>query len=291
MQVALHFGAPYTDENRLQLCLGKNREALAAQGTIIPRPSSYRKQIKQVTNRFKDGTGDDALRMQFLQDVTGGQEADRIVFSTDTFLGVPRLAIGNDTFYPGQFNRIAAFLNLFDGADIELYFGISNPANFISSLLLGHKGDDVETLLNHSDPMNLRWSEFVERLQENFPTLPITLWCNEDTPLIWEELVRDVAGVDPMVDLRGTTDFIKELMSEEGFERFTEFMKQRPGMSAIQRRRVIAAFLEKFVRDEAIEEEIEYPGWTEAHVEALTDLYDEDVYAIQSIPNVRLITP
>lgn len=291
MQVALHFGAPYTDENRLQLCLGKNREALAEEGTIIPRPSSYRKQIKQVTNRFKDGTGDDALRMQFLQDVVGGQEADRVVFSTDTFLGVPRLAIGGDTFFPGQFNRIAAFMNLFDGAEIELFYAICNPANFISSLLAGHKGDDVETLLNHSDPMSLRWSEFVERLQENFPTVPITIWCNEDTPLIWEELVREVAGVDPMFALRGTTDFLKELMSKEGFERFTEFMKQRPGMSAIQRRRVVAAFLEKFVEEDALESEIEYPGWTEAHVDALTDLYDEDVYAIQSLPNVRVLTP
>ncbi len=291
MQVALHFGAPYTDENRLQLCLGKNREALAEQGTIIPRPSSYRKQIKQVTNRFKDGTGDDALRMQFWDEVVGDQHAERVVFSTDTFLGVPRLAIGGDTFFPGQFNRLSAFLNMFDGAEVELFYAICNPANFVSSLLTGHKGEDVDTLLNHSDPMTLRWSEFFERLQENFPNVPVTVWCNEDSPLIWDEIVREVSGVDPLFNLTGTSDFLKELMSTEGFERFTDFIKQRPGMSAIQKRRVVAAFLEKFVKDEAIETEVTYPGWTDAHVDQVTELYDEDVYLIQSMPNVRLLTP
>ncbi|MDC0736810.1 hypothetical protein N6L24_00825 [Cognatishimia sp. SS12] len=291
MQVALHFGAPYTDENRLQLCLGSNREALAEIGTIIPRPSSYRKTMRPVLTRFKDGTGDDALRAEYLREVIGDQQADRVVLSNDTFLGIPRASVGNDQFFPGPFNRIDALQRLFDGAEIELFYGLCNPATFIQGLLVNHPGEDIETLIGHSDPMQLRWSEFLGRIHAEFPHLQITAWCNEDTPLIWDEVIREIAGVDPMFQLEGTHDFLKELMSAEGFERFTEFLAQRPGMSEIQKRRVIAAFLEKFAAEEMLEEEVDYPGWTDMHVDTLTELYDEDVFAIQSLPYVKFISP
>ncbi|MGH1444735.1 MAG: hypothetical protein ACRBBO_01685 [Cognatishimia sp.] len=291
MQVVLHFGAPYTDENRLQLCLGKNREALAEAGTVIPRPSAYRRRMKPVINRFKEGTGDDELRMEFFDEVVGDREADRVVFSMDNFLGVPRLAVSNESFFPGHFNRIGAFLHLFDGADVELYYAICNPANFVQGLMKGHQGEDINALLSHSDPMNLRWSEFMERLCENFPTTPVIAWCNEDTPLIWDKLIRDLAGVDDTFDLRGNFGFIKEIMSDEGFSRFSDFLKQRPDMSGEQKQRVTAAFLEKFAVEDVLEEDIDYPGWTDEHVAAVTEMYEADVDFIQTLPNVRFLQP
>ena len=33
------------------------------------------------------------------------------------------------------------------------------------------------------------------------------------------------------------------------------------------------------------------PGWTDELIEALTDVYDEDVFAIERLPGVNLITP
>ena len=59
----------------------------------------------------------------------------------------------------------------------------------------------------------------------------------------------------------------------------------------MQKRRVIAAFLDKFALDEEIEEELDMPGWTEELVAELTEVYDEDVLAIQRIPGVTVLTP
>ncbi len=291
MQVALHFGAPYTDENRLQLCLGKNRDLLAEHGTIIPRPSSYRKNLRPVLNRFKDGTGDDNLRMEFVQEMIGDQDADRIVISYDMFIGVPRLSIAEDQFFPGPFNRLDAFMRLFDGADVQLFYGLRNPATFVQQLISAHPGEDVQTLLGQSDPMLLRWSDFVHRIREDFPNLQTTFWCNEDTPLIWGQVVRELAGIDPEVEIVGEHDFIQEIMTKEGFKRFEEFLSQRPGLTTIQKRRVIAAFLDKFVDEDALEEELDFPGWTDETVEHLTEVYDQDVFEIQNIPGVRFISP
>ena len=62
-------------------------------------------------------------------------------------------------------------------------------------------------------------------------------------------------------------------------------------MNETQRRRVIAAFWDKFVLEDEIEEELDMPGWTEALVDELTELYDEDMSVIQRLPGVTLIEP
>ncbi|CUJ12821.1 hypothetical protein [Cognatishimia activa] len=291
MQVALHCGAPYTDENRLQLCLGKNRERLAEVGTFVSRPSSYRKNLRPVLQRFKEGTGDDALREEFLTAVCGDVTPNRVVFSTDTFFGVPRASVRDDQFYPGYPFRMDHFLKLFDGAEVELFFAICNPATYLQSLAKGHPGEDPIAVIEESDPMQLRWSGMIARYRNLFPQLPITVWCNEDSPLIWQDIVRSIAGVDADFELAGTHDFLAEIMEEEGYKRFREYLTQRPALTPAQQKRVIAAFLEKFAKDELLEEDIDFPGWTDMHVDTLTELYDEDVYEIEKIPNIKLLMP
>jgi hypothetical protein len=291
MQVALHFGAPYSDENRLQLCLGKNRARLGEVGTFVPRPSSYRKALRPVLNKLRENPQDEAVKEAFLHDVLGDERPDRIVFSNDTFLGIPRLAVAEDQFFPGPFNRLHSFMYLFEGAQVELFYGIRNPATFLQCLMRDYDGDDFSALLGHSDPMNLVWSDFLRRIKDDFPTINLTVWCNEDTPMIWDEVVREVAGVDPTFEIDGSFDIVKELMSEEGFQRFTHYLSERPALTGPQRRRVIAAFLEKFVDEDALEEEVDVPGWTEQYVDAMTDAYDEDIYEIQRIPGVKFISP
>ena len=54
---------------------------------------------------------------------------------------------------------------------------------------------------------------------------------------------------------------------------------------------MVSAFLDKFARDEAIEEELDIPGWDDEMIDQLTEIYDEDLYKIQAIPAINLITP
>ena len=53
----------------------------------------------------------------------------------------------------------------------------------------------------------------------------------------------------------------------------------------------IAAFLEKVAEEEAIEEELDLAGWTDALVDELTALYDEDVVRISEMDDVTLLMP
>ena len=80
-------------------------------------------------------------------------------------------------------------------------------------------------------------------------------------------------------------------MSPTGMSRFRAYLKTHPVMTEIQKRRVIAAFLDKYALDEEIEEEVDLPGWTVDLIGQLTEIYEEDVFAIQRMPGVTLITP
>lgn len=291
MQVALHFGAPYTDENRLQMCLGQNRELLAQHGVLIPRPAQFRKQLRPLLGEVMNVSDTTSLRTDFVNSMIRDTAPERLVLSIDTFLGFPRNSIKQNAFFPGLFNRLVSFLRLFEEDEVTLFYAIRNPATFIQSLYNAHNGDDLNALLGQSDPLMLYWSEFFERIIEECPGTAIAAWCNEDTPLIWDDIVRKVAAVSDEVDLAGTYDLLGDILTKEGFERLTSYMKERPSLSAEQKQQVIIAFVEKFADEDALEEELEVPGWTEALVDQITDQYDEDVARIEAMSQVSFILP
>ena len=54
---------------------------------------------------------------------------------------------------------------------------------------------------------------------------------------------------------------------------------------------MIAAFLDKFAIEDALEEELDMPDWTDELVEQMTEIYDADVAQIQQIPGIRMLLP
>lgn len=100
-----------------------------------------------------------------------------------------------------------------------------------------------------------------------------------------------MAGLDPNASFKGEFALLEEIMTSAGMKRFETYLASHPGMTETQKRRVISAFLDKFVKDEEIEEELDLPGWTEELVETLSEAYDEDVYEIERIRGVNFIAP
>ena len=129
------------------------------------------------------------------------------------------------------------------------------------------------------------------RIRDALPDISITIWCNEDTPLIWAEVVRELAGLSANEPFEGEYTLLAEIMTKPGMQRFLAYLDEHPHMTEVQKRRVIAAFLDKFAREDVIEEELDVPGWTEDLIDQLTEIYDEDLYEIQRIPGIQMITP
>ncbi|WP_373051113.1 hypothetical protein [Thalassovita aquimarina] len=291
MQIALHAGAHNTDEDRLPKCLLKNAEDFAQNGIAVPPPSTYRRLIRDTLNAMGTGNPAPDARDLLLGAILGGDAPDRLVLSNENFFSVPKMAINKGVFYPGAEDKLARFCELFEGDEVELFLAIRDPASFLPAVFAQSPDTEFLDFMNGADPRDLRWSELIQRLRARVPSVRFTIWCNEDTPLIWAQLIREIAGLEHNTKIIGGFDLLSEIMSKEGMKRFRAYLKEHPDMNEIQKRRVIAAFLNKFVIEDEVEEEVDLPGWSEDLVDELSDIYDEDVFAISRLPGVTMIEP
>lgn len=291
MQVVFHTGAHCTDEDRLLKCLLSNREAFSKQGISIPGPGKYRKLFKKTFAALQDGSPDPAARDVLLEEILDGESADRLVLSNTNFFGSEFSAVDEGMLYPRAAARMEQLRDVFRYDQMEMFLAIRNPASFVPAVLAKASGERVTEVMASTDMSVLRWSDMIERIRAAVPDLPLTVWCNEDTPLIWAQLIRDLAGLEHGSKIVGGFSLLSEIMSAEGMKRFRSYLHAHPELTEMQKRRVIAAFLDKYALEDEVEEELDLPGWTEEMVDELTDLYDEDVFAIQRIPGVQFIAP
>jgi len=291
MQVILHTGAHFTDDERLMKCLLRNQDGFSKRGVAVPGPGKYRSLLRDTLNALKDATPSPDARDVLLDVILDDAHADRLILSNAHFFGAPRAAMRRGVIYPAAGERIANMQRLFPFDQLEMFMAIRNPASFLPALFKRSPKEEFDRFIGGVDPMRVRWSETITNIRDAAPTVPITVWCNEDTPLIWAQLIRDMAGLEHGEKIVGGFDLLGDIMSAEGMRRFRAYLQTNPDMTEVQKRRVISAFLDKFALEDELEEELDLPGWDETLIDEMTDAYDEDVFAIQRIPGVTLIEP
>ncbi len=291
MQLVLHTGAHYTEQERLIKSVLRNKDEFAKHGVVVPGPNSYRGLVRDTLNAMGKTPPSPQAREVLLDVMLDGSPADRVILSDANFFRTAGTAIQRGVLYPAAAERMAHMAALFPDDDLEIFMGLRNPATLIPILFDKAVDKSDEAFWDGSVPQDIRWSDLIEDIRAAAPGIPITVWCNEDTPVIWSQIIREMGGVEHYEKLVGGYDLLTTIMSKEGMERLRSYMYAHKEMTEIQRRRVIAAFLDKFALEDEIEEELDMPGWTDALVEEITDIYDEDILAVQRLPGVSVISP
>ncbi|MBK1634438.1 hypothetical protein [Rhodovulum adriaticum] len=291
MEMIYHIGAHCTDEGRLLKCLLKNRGTLSRQGIIVPAPGRYRPVLREMLISLR-GQAASAEQQQIILDAVMDEDtADRLIFSNESFLCMAQKVLDQHMLYPMAGEKSNWLSQLFPDAPCTFFLALRNPATFIPALFQRSNEKDFATFVAGVDPMRLAWSDMVRRIRNANPQVELVVWCNEDTPLIWDELLQVLSGHDGSVELRGSLDFLSTLMSEAGFKRLSAYLETNPPTDLVQRRKVIAAFLDKYAIPEAVEEELDLPGWTPELVDALTARYEEDLFVIEALEDVQFLAP
>ena len=291
MQVVIHAGAHKTDEDRLITCLRDTAETLALHGTLVPDRERYQRLLRDLMHTAQKTALPENARATVLAATGTDDETARLVLGNHGFFGTPKMSVGSARFYPAAEMRLSYLDQIFAPDRVELFLGIRNPATLLPALLPDTPFSSVTDLLRGDDPAHLRWSETIAQLRATLPHIPVTVWCNEDTPLIWSQILRAMAGVDDSVPIEGEFALLPEIMTPAGHQRFVTYMASRPGLDAAQKARVVAAFLDKFADEAALEEELDVPEWDAGTIAMLSALYDEDVAEIARMDGVRLILP
>ncbi|SPF81952.1 hypothetical protein [Pseudoprimorskyibacter insulae] len=293
MRIILHGGVHCTDDDKLLKVLLRNADRFRASGTAIPGPGRYRALLSDTLATLGDNRPSPEAR-DVLMDAILSEDSDkveRMVLSHENIFCVPKLMFSGGRYYRNAEMRLRAMSEMFAGDQLELYLALRNPATLLPAVLAVTPHETVGNLLGGIDPLHLRWSHLIERIRMELPDMPITVWCNEDTPLLWGELIRRIAGVPAGSKIAGAFDLLTEIMMPEGMKRFRAYLAENPELNEAQRRRAKLAFLDKYARDDVIEEELDVPGWDEAFIDKLTEIYDEDLEMISTMDGVTVIDP
>lgn len=290
MQVCFHMGAHCTDGDKLVKSLLKNKGPLSDEGVDVPGPSRYRKVLADVVQQLKGEKADRATQDLMRDTILDVENPARLILSHDNFLGIPARAIEHNQLYHLAASKAQILRNLFPDDAVEFFIGMRNPATLVPALFELNPKNDFATYLGGTDPRNLFWSDVVGAIRDTLPDCSVTVWCNEDTPIIWPSVMREITGMPAQFKFKGGLDVLREIMAQEGMKRLRGYMRSHPPQNEIQRRRIISAFLDKYAMEDAVEEELDLPGWNEELIDDLTQAYDEDVQEIERIPGATLLS-
>jgi hypothetical protein len=295
MRIVYHLGAHCTDDERLLRCLLKNRGLLAEQNILVPGPTRYRNLMRDTALALKGQVASPDTEAMVLEQIIAEDPADRVILSWDNFLAFPPWAL-EGTLYRAAGARMRSFTQIFPQAQAEFHLALRNPASFLPALHARQKDmksgkPSPEDFLKGCDVFGLRWSDIVADLRAQNPDAPLTVWCDEDTPLIWPEVLQAVAGCAPGTVLEDEDDLLATLMPAEGMKRMAAYIETHPVTSVAMRRRIVSAFLDKFALQDQITVQVEMPGWSEETAQTLTQGYVADMARIAAMPGVTVLQP
>lgn len=294
MQIVFHIGANCTDGERVQRTLLRSADALRPMGVSIPDPNRYRKLVQGAATELSEASdassASPARRKALLDQIGDAEDVDRLVLCIPSFLASANWVFARGQFYPRAAPKVAALANLFPDDRVEFFLALRNPATFIPAVWRQAESgwDDFSRGL---DPLAVHWSDLVGRLHDAAPRARLVVWCIEDTTFVWGPLLRRLAGVGAEQAIAGEYDLLAGVMSDDGMTRFRSYIAAHPGLSDLQLRRVIAAFLERYTIPEAVVEEVDVPDWDAELVETMTRAYDDDVARIARMAGVEFIAP
>ena len=290
MRIAIHLGVHCTDEGRLLRCLQANADMLRTDGIAVPDPDLYRNTLRDASMTLGGAPASAETEEVMLEQILDEGAPSAMVLSWENFLSFPQWAL-RGRLYPNGAERIRELRQLFPSHETRFFMAIRNPATFLPDLCSRIRNRPASDIMGGCDVQALRWSEVIEDILSRSPGVNLTVWCDEDAPLIWPEVLAAVTDLPDGTRLTGWDDLLEHLLEDEGLRRLQSTLSEPPLPDIAGRRRMIGNLLGEFVRPEAVEAEFEMEGWTQALVDDLTARYDEDVARIERLPGVTFITP
>lgn len=291
MQIAFHIGANCTDEDRLLKSTLRNADLLLQHNVAVPGPSKYRKLLREAIESVADGPPADDARDVLLDAIVEDDNITRILLSNDNFITIPRRIFDHSVFYHQAEKKVRGLLQLFPQDEVSLFLGLRHPASFLQETAARAEVASLAQYLGVLKPLEVKWSDVIRRIKRAAPETPLFVWCNEDTPIIWEELIRLFAGVSADVPITGQFDILSVIVSPAGMQDLTARIAGIAIDDIEARQHIIADVLDTHALPDLVEEAISLPELDEALVAAMTDAYEADLDIIAGMEGVDLILP
>jgi hypothetical protein len=259
MDIALHLGVHLTDDGQLRGCLQANKRMLAEHGIVVPRSRSFQTLFRTAASEIATGQPVHDFVADLSAAVGASGATRRLVCSTPALLCKLPEALEGGLLYPGAGARMAAYRRMLAPYPTEIFMAIRNPASFVPAVLAESEPADRYEVLSRLRPDALRWSVLLEDIRKAWPEVPITVWCDEDTPFIWHRLLRLLSGHKPKGEFDNSFAWFSSVMIAGGAEKLAAYLAARPNLDEDLRQQIISAFLDKYGDDEKLDVDVMRP--------------------------------
>ncbi|WP_092778071.1 hypothetical protein [Jannaschia pohangensis] len=287
MDIAIHLGAHCTDEDLILRTLADNAPLMARNGVALPAPNKARPALRkalQAGGNLVPGMGN-----PLVGELLDGHDGSRMVLSYEGFLGTYATVLSGPSMYPAAGQRCTMLRDLFPGHAVSFFLALRNPATLIPALFEASSVTDFGAFVNGHDLSAITWSEPIAAIRAACPEVPLTVWCNEDLPMIWTDVLEAISGVEgPKI---GDLAILEQIMTDPGIARLKTYLADNPPANSATRRKVITAFLGKYADDSKVAPEIAQPGWTDEMIAGLSNLYEQDVARVKAMGDITFIAP
>lgn len=291
MQIAFHIGANCTDEDRLLKSILKNASTLLRQGVAVPGPGKYRSLIRETMQNLDGGSPARDTREILMDAIIEDDDISRLVLSNDNFIAIPKRIFDHGLFYPQAETKVRGLHQLFPGDKISLFLGLRNPVSFLQETTKRAQITQLSAYLAGQGPMDLLWSDVIGRIKNAAPDTPLYVWCNEDTPLIWEDLIRLQSGISAESAISGQYDVLSAIISPTGMNTLQMRMDAAAPADRLTRQEIIADIMEEYALPEQVVDYISLPDLDASTVAEMTESYENDLDEIAQMDGVKLILP
>ncbi|WP_424973170.1 hypothetical protein [Dinoroseobacter sp. S76] len=290
MHIAYHIGAHSTDDDLLLTSLRANTPMLERNGVIVPAGEVYRPILRETVRRLQGAHSDRDAEEAVLEAILDGKDGHRLVMASENFICTQQKIFEDASFY-GKMGQKAVWLrNVFPHHPVSFHIGLRSPASFLPAIFARRQNISFDAFLAEIDFDSLSWHDVIERLRFAVPDAEITVWCNEDTPLIWPEVMTSLAGVAENASLHKRHARLREVLTPDGFEQFTAYLESHPTITVAQRRWAAVNFLDRFGQEDEMAESYDLPDWTQERIDGLDAAYEKDLERIATLPDVQVLT-
>ncbi|WP_050605483.1 hypothetical protein [Ruegeria sp. 6PALISEP08] len=289
MQVIIHAGAAFTDEGRILSSLAANRRLLDGMNTASMGPRLSRQFVNIMSDALSQGTTVDETRNSLAPLFPDDTNLERVILSSDKFFAPRRTTLQHGQIYPFAGKRAAFTGTLLEGAQLELFVGLVNPGIFIPNVLMSIHEDHRRDILASTDLSCLSWLSMIEDLRELAPQIQLTVWENENLPLIWGDIIRAMTGLPEETHLPDEFSFLSSLLTDAGQRHVLEIVQHDRPADIQSQREELAQVLDQHAQPDQVEEELGLPGWSVEIFEAFSELYAQDMTAIRAMSDVRVL--
>jgi hypothetical protein len=292
VKIVYHIGLHCTDDDQIQDCLLRNGALLADRGILVPDPAVSRPVVQAAMIALRGRPASQVEQQKLLQDLGGKAGDERLILSNSSFLCIPKRALRDGEIYPLAAERATWIRNLFPDAPSEFAIALRNPATQIPAMQARFRdGETFGDLLARLRPLEFSLAAMVEQLRAEVPDCPLTIWCNEDAPLIWPAILRSLTGLPDEVALSNLTDMPARLLTVAGVGALVERVPDGTAVTDTHWLEAASAVLSDHARPEAVEQTYDLPGWTQDLIGTLTGLYEQDVSRVSAMDGVTVLSP